>query len=458
MILKIHATPKQKQFYHAEEDEVLFGGAAGGGKTRAIVTDALLKTYHHPKTTAVIFRRTYGELEDTILQEALALYPKRGVTYNVSKHEFRLFNGSRILLRHCARKQDRYLYKGLEIQWLYIDELTSFDAETYEFLKTRLRAKASMNVRPLVRCASNPGDIGHSWVKKYFVDARPEAKDGELTRLYIPSLVTDNPYIDKDYIRQLENKPEALRRAYLYGDWDAFEGQVFTEWQDDPAHYGDGLGSHVINPFPIPTSWRRFMSFDHGFTRPFSVGWWAVSPDGTAYRYREWYGCVRDQPNTGLKLTPREIADGILKREEEETRENLPIIRVADPAIFDESRGESVARQMEPTLGRPGVYFRKGENARIAGKMQLHSRLRMDDNGRAGLYVFSTCRDFIRTIPSLPYADDNPEDVDTDAEDHAYDETRYFCMLNPLPLPELPGRTEKAPTPFDEREAGYCFT
>ncbi len=437
-------TAKQQLFHASSADEVLFGGAAGGGKSKAIVMDALFRCLQYPRTHAYVFRRTYGELEDTIIREARDSYPEGLGRYNAARHEIALPNGSVIHFRHCAHRDDMFAYKGAEIQWLYFDELTSFEMEIYDFLKTRLRAKKSLGVHPCVRSSSNPGDIGHGWVKKRFVDAAPymqvfaetitlrNGRSKTYRLQYIPSLVTENPYIGEDYLFQLQSKPAALRNALLHGDWNAFEGQVFTEWCDRPEHYRDQLWTHVVEPFEIPLHWPRYLSFDHGFAKPFSVGWWAVGPDGRAYRYREWYGCEPGRPNVGLKLTPRQIAEGIIERETVERENNLHIIRIADPAIFDRSRGDSVAQLMEPSGGKAGVFFRPGEHNRLSGKMELHERLRFDENGKPMLQVFATCRDFIRTLPALPYSQRAVEDIDTDSEDHIYDETRYFLMAHPM--------------------------
>lgn len=449
-------TPKQRMFHASDADEVLYGGAAGGGKSRAIVMDAFARCLRHPGTHAYVFRRTYPELEDTVIREARMCLPKSLAAYNVARHDMRLRNGSEIHFRHCNNEADMNDYAGAEIHWLYVDELTSFTEGIYEFLKTRLRARAELGIVPVVRCASNPGNIGHAWVKKRFVDAgaplepvahevrsRTLGQKRVFTTQYIPSLATENPHISPEYIFELERKPEALRRALLLGSWDAFEGQVFSEWVDDPKHYGDGLHTHVIRPFAIPDSWPRYMSFDHGYARPFSCGWWAVSPEGVAYRYREWYGCGA-RANEGVRLSPEQIAAGILEREREEVERGIYVRRVADPAIFDQSRGESVARQMEPSGSRGGVYFEPGEHNRLAGKMQLHERLRFGEDGRPRLYVFSNCRDFIRTVPSLCYDQVRAEDVDTAGEDHIYDETRYFLMECPLAGAMLPGRSKEA--------------
>ena len=456
-------TPKQQLFHASKADEVLFGGAAGGGKSKALVMDALFRCLLYPKTHAYVFRRTYGELEDTIIREARESYPQGLGKYNAARHEIELPNGSFIHFRHCAGFDDRQNYRGAEIQWLYFDELTSFEEEIYDFLKTRLRAKKKLGVQPCVRSATNPGDIGHAWVKRRFVDAAPpmtlfestvtsrESRKRKTYRLqYIPSLVTENPHISEDYLFQLENKPAALRNAMLYGDWNAFEGQVFTEWADRPEHYRDRLWTHVVEPFAIPDHWPRCMSFDHGYSKPFSVGWWAMSPGGTAYRYREWYGCEPGRANQGVRLTPRQIAEGILEREQAERENNIRIDRVADPAIFDRSRGDSVAQQMEPQGKLPGVFFRPGEHNRLSGKMEMHERLRFDEQGRPKLQVFSTCRDFIRTVPALPYSTRTVEDVDSAAEDHIYDETRYFCMARPVNAKE-PKQRKAVFDPYRER-------
>jgi phage terminase large subunit len=320
-------TPKQWIFHTTTANEVLYGGAAGGGKSKAIVMDALSRCMNYPHTSAYLFRRTYSELEDTLIKEALASYPKEVGEYNVSRKEFRLINGSTIYFRHCASVQDMYNYSGAEIQWLYIDELTSFEYEIYTFLKTRLRVKKRLGgVVPIVRCASNPGNIGHGWVKNYFVDAGPymeliEVKQWSetlkraktFTKQYIPALATDDPYITDDYIFELERKPKALRDALLFGHWDAFEGQVFVEWKDDPEHYADRLFTHVIDPIPIPDHWPRYMGFDHGYSRPWAASWFASGPDGTLYQYRELYGSTG--PNKGDLRSPREIARAIIAAE-----------------------------------------------------------------------------------------------------------------------------------------------
>ncbi len=259
-------------------------------------------------------------------------------------------------------------------------------------------------------------------------------KKKTLSRIYIRSTVFDNSELlrcDPDYVRRLAALPDAERRALLFGDWDSFAGQVFLEWRDDPAHYADRVRTHVIDPFEIPADWRIWCGLDWGYSRPFSVGWYAVAPDRRLYRVRELYGCT-GTPNEGVKWEPGRLAREI--RAVEAADPNLAgreIRRVGDPAIWGSDGTESIGALME----RERVYFLRGENARLDGKMQVHNRLAFDASGRPMLYVFRTCRNLIRTLPALVYDAANVEDVDTRGEDHAYDELRYVCMANPIPAP-----------------------
>ena len=436
--------------------------------------DALFRCMKYPRTTAVIFRRSYGELEDTDIKEAQASYPEEIAVYNAGRHEFRLKNGSKILFRHCENEADRFKYSGIEIQFLYFDELTSFEQSIYDFIKTRLRAKKSLGVVPIVRSASNPWNIGHSWVKAMFVDAGPymsiqeheiysEAlhKTKKIRTQYIPAKATENPFITDDYIFELEQKPEALRRALLNGDWDSFEGQVFKEFRNIPkpierdSNYNllPPQWTHVVEPFDIPLSWPRYFSFDYGYSDPFACQWWAIdNKTGVAYLYKEWYGCVKGKADKGIEITPVQIMEGILEREEFEIENNIHISRVADTSIFDKDRGDSIADQMAPGYyGRhKGVIFSKCDKSRLPGKMEVHERLRFNEDGYPAMYIFSTCKDWLRTVPNLPYDETKTEDVDTDAEDHDYDATRYFLMEHPITASKKPPREYKPWSPFDE--------
>ena len=267
----------------------------------------------------------------------------------------------------------------------------------------------------------------------------------ERTRCFIPSSVFDNPALlnnDPGYLASLAMLPEARRKALLYGDWDSYEGQVFTEFRNNPEGYKTRLYTHVIEPFTIPNNWTRYRTFDFGYSKPFAVQWWAVDYDGRAYLYRQLYGCT-ETANTGLKWQPREIARKI-REIEEQTEDGREIIGIADPAIWDDSRGKegTIITMFE----EEGIYFEKGKNDRLSGKMQCHYRFTFDDDGRPMAYIFNTCRPILRTLPNLTYDNVNTEDINTNEEDHDYDAMRYFFMANPIGPVE---RTVPAPTRFN---------
>lgn len=452
--LHYEPTARQRAFHASKAFEVLYGGAAGGGKSYACVWDALLRCLRHPGTEAFLFRRTYQELEKNLVAIAQRVIPPQLGTYSASHYAFRLVNGSTMRFCHCNNEDaDKLRYQGAEIHWLYIDELTHFRRDTYEYLRTRVRADRRLGIRPLVRCTANPGGPGHAWVRERFVDPAPPGtiirepvasailgRTQVRTRQFIQATVRDNPYIDDDYVFELESKPRALRDALLLGRWDAFEGQAFPEWTDDPAHYADGRYTHVIAPFDPPAHWPRWISFDYGYSRPFSCGVWAVGERGEVYRYKEVYGCD-GAPNEGVRLAPGDIARRIERSLEPERRAGIAVFGVADPSIWDGSRGASVYDQMREAV--PALFLSPGNNARLPGKAQLHERLRFDADGRPMLQVCTTCRDFIRTVPALAYDPAAVEDIDTRAEDHAYDETRYFLMSRPLPPRTPPQRRTK---------------
>ena len=451
--LNYQPTAKQLLFHGSTAFEVLYGGAAGGGKSYACVWDALLRCLKHPGTEAYLFRKTYQELEKNLIATARRIIPPELGTYTSSAYTYRLKNGSIMRFCHCNNEEtDKLRYQGAEIHWLYIDELTHFQQETYEYLRTRVRANRDLDIRPVVRCTSNPGGPGHGWVKQRFVDSAPYGeihttpvysevlKKTQLRTIqYIPALATDNPHLTEDYIFELEQKPPALRDALLLGHWDAFEGQAFPEWTNDKAHYQDRLYTHVIEPFEIPLHWPRYLSFDYGYSRPFSCGVWAVGERGEVYRYKEIYGCT-GVANVGVKLSPGEIAMRIEEGLRDERREGIRTFGVADPSIWDGSRGTSVYEQMR--AASPGLMFSPAVNDRIPGKAQVHERLKFDAAGRPMMQVFTTCRDFIRTFPALVYDDKHVEDVDTGGEDHIYDETRYFLMSRPI-APRTPRETRR---------------
>ena len=434
--LKLEITKTQLEFITADADEVLFGGAAGGGKSYGQLVDALLFALKYPGSHQLVLRRTFPELEHSLIMNSLLIYPTSVCKYKTSDSKWSFRNGSVIEFGYCRAESDVLRYQGAEYDVVRFDELTHFTESQYTYLLSRVRGTNGYPKQ--IKSSTNPGGVGHTWVKSRFIDGAEPGKPRETEygtkRLFIPSFVQDNKFLmqsDGAYIRRLEQLPENERRALLYGEWEIFDGQVFTEWRNNPAGYETRRFSHVIKPFEIPKEWRRFRAFDFGYSKPFAVSWYAVDYDGIVYNYRELYGCT-GKPDTGVRWTVQQIADKILELEEEERKDGIKITGIADPAIWNATGSSegSIADMME----RRGVYFEKGNNNRLAGKMQVHYRLGFDEDGIPMIYFFDKkCPGIIRTLPQLKYDELNPEDVDTRQEDHLYDALKYFLMTNPIP-------------------------
>lgn len=440
--------PKQAEFMARCEYEALYGGAAGGGKSDALIIEAL-RQVHIPHYKALILRKTYPQLTE-LIEKSKKYYPRAsmGAEYNETKHMWTFKSGAKIYFGSMQYSKDKTQYQGKAYDFIAFDELTHFSWEEYSYLFSRNRP-GGKGTRVYIRATANPGGIGHAWVKDRFITAAPpmtpikesysiltpEGKEKKLerSRIFIPSTIFDNRELldaEPDYLANLAMLPDAEKNALLYGNWDSFSGQVFSEWKNDVSHYDDRISTHVINPFIIPETWKIYRGFDWGYARPFSVGWYAVDHDRRIYRIKELYGCT-GAPNAGVKWEPEKLAAHIKKIEEEDVNlKGRHITGIADPAIFADDRGAgtSVAALME----KQRVYFEKGNHDRLAGKMQVHNRLKFDERGVPMLYIFSSCKHFIRTVPALCYSEINVEDIDTSAEDHIYDELRYVLMEHPI--------------------------
>lgn len=458
--------PRQAAFMARPEYEALYGGAAGGGKSDALVVEAL-RQVHIPHYKGLILRKTYPQLAE-LIDKTLNYYPRAypKARYNASSHTWTFPSGARIIFGSMQYTKDRTRYQGQAYDYIAFDELTHFTYDEYSYLFSRNRPNGP-GTRVYIRATANPGGIGHGWVKERFVTAAPPmtpieeevlwySPDGEehstvQRRIFVPASVFDNQALlanDPAYVQRLAAMPEAERNALLYGDWDSFSGQVFTEWRNDPAHYKDHRQTHVIEPFPVPENWAIWCGLDWGYSRPFSVGWYAVDRQRRLYRIRELYGCT-GTPNEGVKWEPAAVARRIKQIEAQDLNlRGRTIRRVGDPAIWGSDGTESIGALME----REGVYFDRGDHARIDGKMQVHNRLAFDADGYPRLQVFSTCKHFIRTVPALVYDETDVEDIDTDGEDHIYDELRYVCMANPIAPPERKTPEQRAWSPLDADE------
>ena len=435
--------PSEKQllFLHERHKYVAFGGARGGGKSWGVRVKAALLCVRYAGIKIMIIRRTYPELEANHIGPMRRMLHRDTAQYNESKKRLTFFNGSEVLFKYCAREKDMDMYQGTEADVIFIDEATHFEERVYKMFAACLRGVNAFPKRIYLTC--NPGGRGHGWVKRLFIDREFKPEESPEEYSFIQSRVQDNYALmatQPDYVKQLEALPPKLRKAWLEGDWDIFEGQFFEEFINRPNE--SRMGTHVIAPFDIPRSWKRFRSFDFGYAKPFSVGWWAVDHEGVLYRIAELYGCT-ETANEGVKWEPAQIFAEIRRIEAEHPNlQGQHISGVADPSIWDASRGVSIA----DVAARQGVYFDPGDNKRLPGWMQIHYRLRFDDNGHPMMYIFDTCKAFIRTIPLLVYDEHRAEDLDTDGEDHVADEVRYMCMrnpINPAPIKAAP------PKPYD---------
>lgn len=432
--------------------EILFGGARGGGKTDAVIGKwAYHASQYGDKAHGVMFRRTFKQLEE-VLKRTRELYPRIGATYSVTTQTWTFPNGATLKLRHLDNVVDAQAYQGHQYTFLVFEEATNWPTPLpIDMLRATLRSASGVPAQLIL--TANPGGPGHNWVKtRYITPARNGytlVKDPEsgLDRVYIPSRLSDNAILvqnDPLYQARLrQTGPGALVKAWLEGDWDIVAGGFF----DDVF----SAERHILRPFPIPPEWQIIASFDWGFSSPASLGVFARVtnevdalnqslgrrlPRGSLIRVREWYTVAKDEqgyvkPNVGLKLTNEELGAGIARRLKALPK---PRVAVADPSIFAEQGGPSSYNRMCAGARLEGynLNFTKADNNRQSGWSRVRELLQNSNQEtpeREGLFIFDHCEDWLRTVPVLQADRLNPDDVDTDAEDHAADDTRYACMV-----------------------------
>lgn len=471
MSLTLALHERQSLAFESPATEILYGGAAGGGKSHLMRCAAIAWACAIPGLQVYLFRRTYPDLFKNHLEgpsgfpALLADWTSTGAaSVNLSRNYIEI-GQSRIHLCHCQYEKDVFAYQGAEIHVLLPDELTHFTRNQYVFLRSRVRLGGLQvppeykGMFPRIVAGSNPGGIGHNWVKAMFVDAAPPLDiwtaprdDGGMRRQFIPALLEDNPTLmenDPDYETRLEGLGDPmLVRAMRRGDWDITSGGMFDDlWKRD---------KHAIAPFKVPASWYVDRSFDWGSGKPYSVGWWAESdgtevtladgsrrtfPRGSLIRIAEDYGW-NGKANEGCRMLAVEVAKRVKDREQNDPW--LKGLRVrpgpADNAIKDAENGVCIADDMAK-LGVKWTDSDKTPGSRKNGWERIRKMLKAASEPvpeEAGLWVFNTCTHFIRTVPTLPRDERKPEDVDTDAEDHIGDEVRYRIMAPRIRVERVP--------------------
>lgn len=422
------AQPKQREFLTLKVKEALYGGAAGGGKSDALIIFAILYALKYSGAKILILRRTLQELqkEGSLIPRSLELLSGTNWEWREQKKKWYAPNGSVIEFGYCESEKDVYQYQSAQYEVIIFDELTHFTEFQYTYMFSRCRS--AKGYPSCVRAGTNPGNIGHAWVKKRFVSVCPPGqihrtelvnsytgKTEVMERCFIPAKVWDNRVLmekDPGYLLYLQSLPENERRALLDGDWDVFKGQYFGEWRYD---------LHVCKPFEIPEDWHRERVFDWGMAKPLAHYWIAMSPQGRAYVYREYYVTQK---------TALMAAEDIKRMSGGESYRAT----YADPSIFSKKGEgtESIGEQMRKVIGS----IMPAKNARINGWMAVRRWLEIAPDGKPWLQVFENCENLIRTLPEQIYDELSVEDLNSEGEDHAVDAIRYWAVMRHSPPKE----------------------
>ena len=441
MILKLSGTPnpKQEAFFLAEARHIAYGGARGGGKSWAMRRKFVLLAFRYAGLRLLLLRRTLPELNENHvlpLQRELV----HAVTYQATQRAFLFPNGSRIKLGYCDREADVFQYQGQEYDVIGLEEATHFTESQMQFLTTCNRSVRT-DFTPRMYYTCNPGGVGHAWVKRLFIDRNYRNSERAEDYVFIPARITDNPVLlrnNPQYLKTLENLPTHLRKAYLDGNWDVLEGQVFQEFDRD---------RHVIAPQAIPADWKRFRAMDWGYNDPCCVLWFAVAPDGKLWVYRELY--VRKVLSSEIAARVKALSEG----------ERIAYT-VASPDAWQQrglkgAEGTSIAE----VFAKNGVPLLPADNARIPGWQRVRENLADAPDGEPKLRIFSTCRNLIRTLPALTYDEHNAEDVSDRDEDHAPEALRYGLMSRPRAAaiaPKKPPRRYDPLADVRQQPSGFC--
>lgn len=442
--MDIEITEKQEQFINSKAFETLFGGAAGGGKSYGQLVDALLYALKYPKSKQIIFRRTFPDLEKSLIRVSLEFYPREAASYNSSKHIWTFKNGSIIDFGYIDSENDVYQYQSAEYDVIRFDELTHFTEYMYTYMISRCRGANPFPKH--IKSSTNPGGVGHSWVKTRFIDVGTPNQIHEITLengkkntvIFIPSLVQDNMFLldnDPDYVSRLELLPEKEKQALLYGDWDIFDGQFFTEFDRK---------IHVCTPFKIPKDWRIYRTRDYGLDMC-ATYWIAMDYQMNVYVYKELYESDLIISDAARKINAM-------------TDEKIQI-DYAPPDLWN--RNKDTGKSTADIFAENGQYLTKADNNRVTGWLAVHEWLKTykDEQGQLNskLKIFSNCINLIRTLPAVQHDEKNPNDVAVEPHEltHAPDALRYFCTMWQSPLVARKEKPEGTYTPTELEDLGY---
>jgi phage terminase large subunit len=419
-LLRITLQPKQREALAVSErtSVTFYGGAKGGGKSHLIRARELKRRMQYPGSTGLIVRKTYPELLANHIRKFFLEYPQTASWYNKAEKAIYWPNGSVTNFSYLQHTDDVYTYQGREFDDISIDEITQHSEEVFKILRTSNRT-TNPDLTPSMMLTGNPGGLGHAWVKRIFVtrDFLPDETPEDFA--FVQAKVWDNQALmsaDPSYLKKLQDLPAHLRKAYLEGDWDIFEGQFFTEWRKD---------RHVIEPFTIPPAWQHMAGHDFGYAKPCACIWGAIDFDGRLWVYRELYGAG---------LTEGEQAKRIAQLSQHDNLEHL----IIDPSTFNKVKDESC---IADAFLKEGLPVQRGNNDRISGWNRIRQYLKdgpaCEFHRKLGwktcpmMHVFTPCQNLIRTLPEAIFDDIKVEDLDTDGEDHALDATRYLAMVAP---------------------------
>ncbi len=433
--------PKQRKFLMSRARYTAYGGARGGGKSHVARMKAELLCLRYAGIQVLFMRRTYPELKENHLLPAMK--ELNGIaSYKGVDKAFIFPNGARLKFGYCRNDPDLLQYQGQAYDVIFLEECTQFPENVFATMTESNRSSGLMKEAfpPRMYFTCNPGGVGHAWFKRLFIDRDYKDTERASDYVFIQATAKDNPWLlenSPDYLRALENLPEDRKRAMLYGDWDVFEGQYFPEFQ---RH------THVCEPFPIPAHWKRYRVFDYGFDM-FAAYFVAMDEQGHAYFYKEVYEGEQKElkdGNHGKGLTIYEAARKLL---ELSTREEKDALTFAPPDMWN--RRQESGRSANDIFTSYGVPLYKSSNARIQGWMDVKDWLRVREDGKPRIIVFSNCVNLIRTMPLVLHDEKHPDDVAKEPHEatHAPDAVRYFVSAQPL--------AAKEPKPRDAYTQSY---